>query len=428
MGGEDDRQGSRPEVEGKLYRDARYDDVRCPADGKNDALQRAPFRWWRVLPPPQAPLRSAFQRGWVGGRSAGEITPPSRGAAGAVIAATALVASVSVLAGGVAAHAVRLLGVASGCAFSVRRHAHRSARAHHPSRVRPRLAHRLHTRGCSVPPRAPLAPLAATYPVEGVDLAAIARTTGISLDQTPAAQPAAFCFGLLRPQVVLTSGLIDQLSDEERAAAFWHEVQHARVREPLRALLARLIASTFFWLPALRDLFERYTLVRELDADRLAQARTSHRALAGALHAVAAGPRFAGSVGFAGLADSRVDRLLDPRAPLPSLFHRSRLALSLAALDRRSPAVASLRERAAEDDQSSTGPQRAEGADRGHAAEAVEDNVDAFSMEPAKPRQEILVLVVDRGCAALLDLRRGRELPRFSPERFPARARRAPAA
>ena len=77
-----------------------------------------------------------------------------------------------------------------------------------------------------------------------------------------------------------------------------------RLREPLRALLARLIASTFFWLPALRDLFERYTLVRELDADRLAQARTSPRALAGALHAVAAGPRFAGSVGFADRATS----------------------------------------------------------------------------------------------------------------------------
>jgi hypothetical protein len=39
------------------------------ADCKNDALQRASFRWGRVLPPPQTPERSAILRGWVGGRS-----------------------------------------------------------------------------------------------------------------------------------------------------------------------------------------------------------------------------------------------------------------------------------------------------------------------------------------------------------------------
>jgi beta-lactamase regulating signal transducer with metallopeptidase domain len=253
-------------------------------------------------------------------------------ASGAVIAVAALAASASVLAGGVAAHAVRLLGVASGCALSFA-----DTRTVPLALIIPAalgLASLLgFTRALARYRRERLLlrslPLT---PVEGLDLAAIARTTGIPLYQTPAAQPAAFCFGLLRPQVVLTSGLIDQLSDEERAAAFWHEAQHARVREPLRALLARLIASTFFWLPALRDLFERYTLVRELDADRLAQARTSRRALAGALHAVAAGPRLAGSVGFADRADSRVDRLLDPRSPLPSLFRRSHLALSLAAI------------------------------------------------------------------------------------------------
>jgi hypothetical protein len=67
-GGENDGQRSGTEVESKLDRNARHHDVGCTANGKNDALQRASFRWGRVLPPPQTPTRSAFQRGWVGGR------------------------------------------------------------------------------------------------------------------------------------------------------------------------------------------------------------------------------------------------------------------------------------------------------------------------------------------------------------------------
>ena len=106
-----------------------------------------------------------------------------------------------------------------------------------------------------------------------------ARTSGIRVYQTPASRPTAFCFGLLRPRIVVSSGLVARLSDEELSAAIWHEIQHARVREPFRCLVARLIASTFFWLPLLRDLFDRYTLMRELDADELASGRTSRQAL-----------------------------------------------------------------------------------------------------------------------------------------------------
>ena len=160
----------------------------------------------------------------------------------------------------------------------------------------------------------------------------IVRLTGVKLFRAPARRPAAFCIGLLRPRVVFTSGLIERLSVEEQEAAFWHEAQHARVREPLRCLAARLAATTFFWLPFLRDLYDRYVLVRELEADRLAIGKTSQGALAGALHEVIREPGLAGAVGFADLAATRVDRLFDPRRPLPSLFRRGRVALSLTAL------------------------------------------------------------------------------------------------
>ncbi len=156
-------------------------------------------------------------------------------------------------------------------------------------------------------------------------LAAIARAAGVRLDVTPARRPAAFCFGVLRPRVVLTSGLLERLSGDEQAAVVWHEAEHAHAHEPAKCLLGRLAASTFFWVPALRDLLERFLLVKEVSADRRAVARTSRDALTGALYEVASAPSLA-AVGAGDLATARIERLFEPEAPLPPLFRRSHLA------------------------------------------------------------------------------------------------------
>ena len=173
-------------------------------------------------------------------------------------------------------------------------------------------------------------------PLESVtdgELAALARAAGITrLYLARARRPAAFCVGVFRPRVVVTSGLLELLSPEEQAAAVWHEAQHARLREPLRCLLAELVSSAFFWLPSCRDVWERYRLARELDADREAITRTSRRALAGALHEVIAQPGYAGTIGLGDAAAARIDRIFDPTAGLPPLFRRSRLILSSIAL------------------------------------------------------------------------------------------------
>lgn len=166
-------------------------------------------------------------------------------------------------------------------------------------------------------------------PLRDPALLAVARSADHrDLFVTPARRPAAFCFGLLRPRIVLTSGLLERLDAEERAAAVWHELHHARVREPLRSLVAQLAASTFFWIPSLRDVLARYALLKEIAADQLAMRRTSERALAGALSEVLVSPTIAG-VGLSDLASARVERLFDDRAPLPSMFSRRRLAVSL---------------------------------------------------------------------------------------------------
>jgi len=251
---------------------------------------------------------------------------------GALTALAGVVVLAAALAGHVAAQAARAVAAISDCAMSI-------------TDTRSIALATLIPAGFGVASIIGLLRVSAAYrrerrllrslPLErlhGGPLEQITRTNGIPVYRTPAERPAAFCFGLLRPRIVVTSGLIACLTDDELAAAVWHEIQHARVREPLRCFLARLIANSFFWLPVLNDLFDRYTLTRELDADRVASARTSRHALAGALHEVVAGPSFAGAVGFSDLAAARVDRLLAPAAPLPSIFRRTRVALSIGAL------------------------------------------------------------------------------------------------
>lgn len=168
-------------------------------------------------------------------------------------------------------------------------------------------------------------------PVDTGELAREAGRAGIKLLLVPTSRPMAFCLGLFRPRVVVSAGLLAGLDPEEQKAVVWHEAAHARAREPLKCLLARLAANTFSWVPLLRELLERYLLVKELAADREAVARTSRAALAGALAQVVAHPAPAGAVGLAEFAAARVDRLFDPDAKLPRVFRPWRLALSLLA-------------------------------------------------------------------------------------------------
>ncbi len=153
---------------------------------------------------------------------------------------------------------------------------------------------------------------------------------GAAVEVVPAATPTAFCAGLLRPRVVVSSALVDGLEPDELRAAIAHELEHARLRVPLLQALAAVAARTLFWLPVLGDLFDRFLLLSELAADRAAAAETSPGALAGALLGVAA-PTPAGAVGMADFADARIDRLAEPDAPLPPLVRRRSLAATAVA-------------------------------------------------------------------------------------------------
>jgi Zn-dependent protease with chaperone function len=158
------------------------------------------------------------------------------------------------------------------------------------------------------------------------------RPAGVDICVLHSHRQGAFCAGLLRPRIVVTTALLDGLDDEERQAVLVHELSHAGRRGPLKLAFGRLAVRTLFWVPVLRDLADRYLLLTELAADRAAVAATSPAALAGALSQVLTTPAFVGSVGLADHAAARIDRLFDARAKLPRLVSPARAALTLLAM------------------------------------------------------------------------------------------------
>ncbi len=128
--------------------------------------------------------------------------------------------------------------------------------------------------------------------------------------------PEAFCAGLLRPRLYLSTAAMQTIDGAGLAAVMEHELHHCRRRDPLRLLIAQILSESLFFLPAMMRLHERYRTLAELAADEAAVNGGSSGALARALLAFAEGTR----PGVVGIAPERVDHLFgeDPRWRLPA--------------------------------------------------------------------------------------------------------------
>jgi BlaR1 peptidase M56 len=125
-------------------------------------------------------------------------------------------------------------------------------------------------------------------------------------------QPRAFCAGLFRPRVYLSTGAIAILDEAAVSAVLAHERHHARRRDPLRLATGRVLARALFFLPELADLVERQHALAELSADENAVnvAPANRSALARAMLSFSDNPDSSGS---SGIDPARVDYLLgDP--------------------------------------------------------------------------------------------------------------------
>jgi beta-lactamase regulating signal transducer with metallopeptidase domain len=123
------------------------------------------------------------------------------------------------------------------------------------------------------------------------------------------AEPRAFCAGLLRPQVYVSTGALAILDEDALGAVLAHERHHARRHDPLRLAAGRVLARALFFLPELGDLVRRQQALAELSADESAvnAAPANRSALARAMLSFSDSPATAGS---AGIDPARVDYLL----------------------------------------------------------------------------------------------------------------------
>jgi hypothetical protein len=127
-------------------------------------------------------------------------------------------------------------------------------------------------------------------------------------------RPRAFCAGLLRPRIYISTGALELLDDAALRAVLAHERAHVRRRDPLRVACGRVIAAALFYVPGLRELHRRQIALAELSADEraIAAAPENRAALARAMlsfaeRSLADDPT--------GLDPERVDHLLgDPPA------------------------------------------------------------------------------------------------------------------
>lgn len=149
--------------------------------------------------------------------------------------------------------------------------------------------------------------------------------------------PLAFCIGLLRPRIYLSTGMMDTLNNKELKAVLLHEAYHCRRYDPLRTLLADVLAATFFFLPTIVEWRDMFLTSTELAADRYAIELTGRPPLAGAMYKVLTHPQsiqlspaMSSITGFSATS-ARLEQLLDD-TPVQPRFSPRNLVISSFAL------------------------------------------------------------------------------------------------
>ena len=78
-----------------------------------------------------------------------------------------------------------------------------------------------------------------------------------------------FCYGLFRPRICLSSGLVANITSDELKAVLLHENYHVKNRDSLRIILGKTASLMFFFIPTLKDIQAHYVFSKEVAADEL---------------------------------------------------------------------------------------------------------------------------------------------------------------
>lgn len=91
--------------------------------------------------------------------------------------------------------------------------------------------------------------------------------------------PLALTYGLFRPAILLSTGMLDLLDSREREAVLAHELEHIARRDYLVTWLATVLRDAFFYLPTSHIAYRQLQDEKELACDDLVVSAT-HRPLA----------------------------------------------------------------------------------------------------------------------------------------------------
>ena len=146
------------------------------------------------------------------------------------------------------------------------------------------------------------------------------------------ALPVAYCLPGLRSRVVLSSGVLSLLREDEVRAVLAHEAAHVDQRHDLVVLPFVALRATFPRLPVVRTAAAEVALLVEMLADDRAARRHPREVLARALYKVTAQTPAGGLAAGGPTVLLRAQRLLAPPPPLGGLARAAVLASTLLVL------------------------------------------------------------------------------------------------
>lgn len=129
-------------------------------------------------------------------------------------------------------------------------------------------------------------------------------------------EPALYCLPGHRERIVITSGALSLLDDDQLAAALAHERAHLRQRHDLVIAYALGLARAFPRVRLFRDALAHTTRLVELLADDVAARATDRLTLADALLTLSCAQLPPVGLAATGASAARVRRLIAPPAPL----------------------------------------------------------------------------------------------------------------
>lgn len=138
------------------------------------------------------------------------------------------------------------------------------------------------------------------------------RAASPPIDVVETGQVLAITVGLREPRIVLSSSMVQLLSDDELEAVIRHEMAHVVRRDPLRSVLADCVRLALPFVPVVGYIAAHFRAQREIEADRsVVRAMGSPASLASALlKTIAATPSLRDYQPGISPTEARIDMLL----------------------------------------------------------------------------------------------------------------------